>query len=100
VFIATAASLIQDLENQKFRKNLQAEQEDESKVVTPLDYMLSATSDPAVEPTRRGEMAKVAVPYSSEGRRGGAAKKSHRLSRAPSETGFAYTAAKRCMPIR
>jgi hypothetical protein len=30
---------------------------------TPLDYMLSVMRDPAVEPGRRDEMAKLALPY-------------------------------------
>jgi hypothetical protein len=30
---------------------------------TPLDYMLGVMRDPAVEPARRDEMAKLALPY-------------------------------------
>jgi hypothetical protein len=30
---------------------------------TPLDYMLAVMRDPAVEPARRDEMAKLALPY-------------------------------------
>ena len=31
--------------------------------ITPLDYMLGVMRDPAVEPARRDEMAKLALPY-------------------------------------
>jgi hypothetical protein len=44
-------------------KEVANEQPDESKAATPLDYMLSVMRDPAVEPARRDEMAKLALPY-------------------------------------
>jgi hypothetical protein len=44
-------------------KEVASEQTDESKAATPLDYMLSVMRDPAVEPARRDEMAKLALPY-------------------------------------
>jgi hypothetical protein len=35
----------------------------ETRADTPLDYMLRVMRDPAVEPARRDEMAKLALPY-------------------------------------
>jgi hypothetical protein len=34
-----------------------------SLAISPLDYMLSVMRDPEVEPARRDEMAKLALPY-------------------------------------
>jgi hypothetical protein len=39
------------------------EQKVEVCCATPLDYMLSVMRDPTVEPARRDEMAKLALPY-------------------------------------
>jgi len=39
------------------------EETGESRADMPLDYMLRVMRDPAVEPARRDEMAKLALPY-------------------------------------
>jgi hypothetical protein len=40
-----------------------AEETVETRADTPLDYMLRVMRDPAVEPARRDDMAKLALPY-------------------------------------
>jgi hypothetical protein len=40
-----------------------SEETAETRADTPLDYMLRVMRDPAVEPARRDEMAKLALPY-------------------------------------
>jgi hypothetical protein len=67
----TESGLVQDSTEQDGPKAVTAaasppaacEERAETRADTPLDYMLRVMRDPAVEPARRDEMAKLALPY-------------------------------------